>query len=89
MSDYCVPRLPLQVMIKREGHFSGELILTGRHYMFVPVPTEGDYLVEIRARAEGGDGPISRVRVSGDPPEFSDRVLRLCLPVCSLCVREV
>ncbi|XP_061085744.1 contactin 1b [Conger conger] len=53
-----------KVMIKREGHFSGKLTLTGRHYMVVPVPTEGDYLVEIRARAEGGDGPISRVRVS-------------------------
>ncbi|KAJ8264767.1 hypothetical protein GJAV_G00154890 [Gymnothorax javanicus] len=53
-----------KVMIKREGLFSGELILTGKHYMFVPIPSEGDYFMEIRARAEGGDGPITRIRVS-------------------------
>ncbi|XP_035258167.1 contactin 1b isoform X2 [Anguilla anguilla] len=53
-----------KVMIKKEGHFRGKLMLTGRHYMFMAVPSEGDLLVEVRARSEGGDGPISRIRIS-------------------------
>lgn len=55
-----------QVLFKKPGHLTGILYTTGKHYMDFPVPTEGDFVVEVRARSEGGDGPISRVRISGD-----------------------
>ncbi|XP_048866322.1 contactin 1b isoform X1 [Brienomyrus brachyistius] len=53
-----------KVLFKKPGHLTGILYTTGKHYMDFPVPTEGDFLVEVRARSEGGDGPISRVRIS-------------------------
>uniref|UniRef100_A0A8C1ZUV9 Contactin 1b n=1 Tax=Cyprinus carpio TaxID=7962 RepID=A0A8C1ZUV9_CYPCA len=42
------------------------LYTTGRHYIDFPMPETGDYIIEVRARCEGGDGPISQIRVQGE-----------------------
>uniref|UniRef100_A0A8B9L307 Contactin 1b n=1 Tax=Astyanax mexicanus TaxID=7994 RepID=A0A8B9L307_ASTMX len=51
------------ILFRKEGERYGKLYTTGRHYIDFPMPETGDYLVEIRARCEGGDGPISQIRV--------------------------
>uniref|UniRef100_A0A8B9L4K7 Contactin 1b n=1 Tax=Astyanax mexicanus TaxID=7994 RepID=A0A8B9L4K7_ASTMX len=54
------------ILFRKEGERYGKLYTTGRHYIDFPMPETGDYLVEIRARCEGGDGPISQIRVQGE-----------------------
>lgn len=49
-----------------EGERYGKLYTTGKHYIDFPMPETGDYIIEVRARCEGGDGPISQIRVQGE-----------------------
>ncbi|MBN3298345.1 CNTN1 protein, partial [Amia calva] len=55
-----------KVLYRQEGKADGQLFQTGLHYIELPVPKEGDYVVEVRAHSEGGDGAVARVRVSGN-----------------------
>ncbi|KPP61244.1 contactin-1-like [Scleropages formosus] len=54
-----------KVLYRKAGHRTGALYTTGKHYIDLPVPKEGNYIVEVRAHSEGGDGAISRVWVAG------------------------
>ncbi|KAJ8374120.1 hypothetical protein SKAU_G00047000 [Synaphobranchus kaupii] len=74
-----------KVLYRRVGYYTGVLTLTGRHYIWVPVPTEGNYVVEIRARCEGGDGPISRVRIQAGGVLGAQSLGVLTLLLVGLC----
>uniref|UniRef100_A0AAR2INW6 Contactin 1b n=1 Tax=Pygocentrus nattereri TaxID=42514 RepID=A0AAR2INW6_PYGNA len=52
-----------KILFRKEGERYGKLYTTGRHYIDFPMPETGDYVIEIRARCEGGDGPISQILV--------------------------
>ncbi|KAI2665439.1 Contactin-1 [Labeo rohita] len=54
-----------KILFRKEGERYGKLYTTGRHYFDFPMPETGDYVIEVRARCEGGDGPISQIRVQG------------------------
>uniref|UniRef100_A0A672SIN3 Contactin-1-like n=1 Tax=Sinocyclocheilus grahami TaxID=75366 RepID=A0A672SIN3_SINGR len=54
-----------KILFRKEGERYGKLYTTGRHYIDFPMPETGDYVIEVRARCEGGDGPISQIRVQG------------------------
>ncbi|KTF86270.1 hypothetical protein cypCar_00021535 [Cyprinus carpio] len=54
-----------KILFRKEGERYGKLYTTGRHYIDFPMPETGDYIIEVRARCEGGDGPISQIRVQG------------------------
>ncbi|KAL7867498.1 hypothetical protein SRHO_G00088820 [Serrasalmus rhombeus] len=54
-----------KILFRKEGERYGKLYTTGRHYIDFPMPETGDYVIEIRARCEGGDGPISQIQVQG------------------------
>uniref|UniRef100_A0AAR2K098 Contactin 1b n=1 Tax=Pygocentrus nattereri TaxID=42514 RepID=A0AAR2K098_PYGNA len=54
-----------KILFRKEGERYGKLYTTGRHYIDFPMPETGDYVIEIRARCEGGDGPISQILVQG------------------------
>lgn len=56
----------VKILFRKEGERYGKLYTTGRHYIDFPMPETGDYVIEIRARCEGGDGPISQIRVQGE-----------------------
>ncbi|XP_016390266.1 contactin-1a-like [Sinocyclocheilus rhinocerous] len=54
-----------KILFRKEGERYGKLYTTGRHYIDFPMPETGDYVIEVRARCEGGDGPISQISVQG------------------------
>uniref|UniRef100_A0A8C1Q1M5 Contactin 1b n=1 Tax=Cyprinus carpio TaxID=7962 RepID=A0A8C1Q1M5_CYPCA len=58
--------LKREILFRKEGERYGKLYTTGRHYIDFPMPETGDYVIEVRARCEGGDGPISQIRVQGE-----------------------
>uniref|UniRef100_A0A673HSV7 Contactin-1a-like n=1 Tax=Sinocyclocheilus rhinocerous TaxID=307959 RepID=A0A673HSV7_9TELE len=55
-----------KILFRKEGERYGKLYTTGRHYIDFPMPETGDYVIEVRARCEGGDGPISQISVQGE-----------------------
>ncbi|KAG7456081.1 hypothetical protein MATL_G00247960 [Megalops atlanticus] len=54
-----------KVLYRQAGHTTGKVYTTGKHSIDLPAPKEGDYVVEVRARSEGGDGAVAAVRISG------------------------
>ncbi|MGH0175049.1 UNVERIFIED_CONTAM: hypothetical protein FKN15_070022 [Acipenser sinensis] len=58
-----------KVLYRREGQPGGMLYSTGKHYIDIPVPKDGEYIVEVRAHSEGGDGAVAQVlyRREGQP----------------------
>ncbi|KAJ8269782.1 hypothetical protein COCON_G00123890 [Conger conger] len=54
-----------KVLYRPADHSKGKLYLTQKHYIDLPVHKGGDYVVEVRARTEGGDGAVAAVRISG------------------------
>ncbi|KAI2565132.1 CNTN1 isoform 4, partial [Pan troglodytes] len=35
-----------------------------KHSIEVPIPRDGEYVVEVRAHSDGGDGVVSQVKIS-------------------------
>lgn len=55
-----------KVLYRREGQPGGMLYSTGKHYIDIPVPKDGEYIVEVRAHSEGGDGAVAQVKITGE-----------------------
>ncbi|KAL7858029.1 hypothetical protein AOLI_G00181310 [Acnodon oligacanthus] len=54
-----------KVLYRQEGKSTGVLYTTDKQYIDLPMRKDGDYLVEVRAHSEGGDGAVAQVRISG------------------------
>ncbi|XP_018603052.1 contactin 1b isoform X2 [Scleropages formosus] len=78
-----------KVLYRKAGHRTGALYTTGKHYIDLPVPKEGNYIVEVRAHSEGGDGAISRVWVAAGRGAVSTQPfgLALLLLIAFSCLR--
>ncbi|KAG9342245.1 hypothetical protein JZ751_016747 [Albula glossodonta] len=76
-----------KVLVRKVGHHTGVLYSTGKHYIDLPRPLFGDYVVEVRARTIGGDGAVARIRISAKAalgaPSLSIATL-LLVALCSL-----
>uniref|UniRef100_A0A670ZM26 Contactin 1 n=1 Tax=Pseudonaja textilis TaxID=8673 RepID=A0A670ZM26_PSETE len=48
-----------KVLYRPDGQFNGTLFKTGNHYIEVPAPIKGQYVVEVRVHSEGGDGEVA------------------------------
>ncbi|XP_059191036.1 contactin-1a-like [Centropristis striata] len=76
-----------KVLYREKGHSSGTLYTTSRRYIDLPLPAHGDYVVEVRAHTEGGDGAVAQITITGggvmSAPSLS--VLSLLL-VALLCL---
>lgn len=55
----------LKVLYRQEGQSTGTLYTTNKESIDLPIPKDGDYLVEVRAQSKGGDGAVAQVRISG------------------------
>uniref|UniRef100_A0A8C1XTT7 Contactin 1 n=1 Tax=Cyprinus carpio TaxID=7962 RepID=A0A8C1XTT7_CYPCA len=53
-----------KVLYRQEGQPSGMLYTTVKQSIDLPMK-KGDYLVEVRAHSEGGDGAVAQVRIAG------------------------
>lgn len=61
-----VPRLGVsKVLYRPDGQHDGKLYSTHKHSIEVPIPRDGEYVVEVRAHSDGGDGVVSQVKISG------------------------
>ncbi|XP_060770609.1 contactin-1a [Neoarius graeffei] len=67
-----------KVLYRQDGHSTGVLYTTNKYFIELPLHKDGDYLVEVRAQSEGGDGAVAQVRI---PAEWASSASPL-----SLCV---
>ncbi|KAM8972050.1 contactin-1 [Pelodytes ibericus] len=75
-----------KVLYRPDGKIEGKLYSTGKHYIEVPAPKEGEYIVEIRASSEGGDGEVSSIKISSDAARMFPTILGMLLPILSLLI---
>ncbi|KAM7414915.1 hypothetical protein PAMA_019637 [Pampus argenteus] len=53
-----------KVLHRQQGHSTGTLYTTNRRYIDLPLLTDGNYVVEVRAYTEGGDGAVARINIT-------------------------
>ncbi|XP_059508286.1 contactin 1b isoform X1 [Stegostoma tigrinum] len=53
-----------KVLYRRAGTVNSTLLQTVGHNINIPIHDEGDYIVEVRAYGEGGDGAVNSVKIS-------------------------
>ncbi|KAH0616608.1 hypothetical protein JD844_027850 [Phrynosoma platyrhinos] len=73
-----------KVLYRPDGQFNGTLFKTGKHYIEVPAPLKGQYVVEVRVHSEGGDGEVAQVRIPGAAVGISPSCLGLLLPAIGI-----
>ncbi|XP_039989807.1 contactin-1a-like [Xiphias gladius] len=54
-----------KVLYRQQGHSTGTLYTTSKRYIDLPLPTDGNYVVEVRAHTEGGDGAVAKIHITG------------------------
>lgn len=69
-----------KVLYRPDGQHEGKLFSTGKHTIEVPVPSDGEYVVEVRAHSEGGDGEVAQIKISGATAGVPTLLLGLVLP---------
>lgn len=52
-----------RVLYRKQGHSSGSLFYTQKLYIDLPLHTDGNYVVEVRAHTEGGDGSVGQTEI--------------------------
>lgn len=67
-----------QVLYRPDGQHDGKLYSTHKHSIEVPIPRDGEYVVEVRAHSDGGDGVVSQVKISGKPVIWDTFPLSTC-----------
>ncbi|XP_066489779.1 contactin-1 [Tiliqua scincoides] len=73
-----------KVLYRPDGQFNGTLYKTGKHYIEVPAPVKGQYVVEVRVHSEGGDGEVAQVKIPGAAAGISPSCLGLLLSVIGI-----
>ncbi|XP_046889540.1 contactin-1a-like [Hypomesus transpacificus] len=54
-----------KVLYRQAGLSTGTLYTTLKKFIDLPLYKDGDYVVEVRAHTEGGDGAVAQVRIAG------------------------
>ncbi|KAK9399608.1 contactin-1 [Crotalus adamanteus] len=73
-----------KVLYRPDGQFNGTLFKTGNHYIEVPAPVKGQYIVEVRVHSEGGDGEVALVKIPGAAAGIFPSCLGLLLPALGI-----
>ncbi|XP_013875193.1 contactin-1a [Austrofundulus limnaeus] len=75
-----------KVLFKPKGSGGPTLYTTNKQYIELRLPADGEYLVEVRAHTEGGDGAVAQISIKGGGiiPTVSLRVPSLLLVVLLL-----
>jgi len=74
-----------KVLYRPDGQHDGKLYSTHKHSIEVPIPRDGEYVVEVRAHSDGGDGVVSQVKISGTSTLLPS-LLGLLLPAFGILV---
>lgn len=54
------------MLYRQEGHSTGTLYTTTKQSIDLPLHTDGNYVVEVRAHTEGGDGAVAQISITGN-----------------------
>ncbi|XP_074488436.1 contactin-1a [Sebastes fasciatus] len=54
-----------KVLFRQEGHSSSTLYTTSKRSIDILLPGHGNYVVEVRAHSEGGDGAVAKISITG------------------------
>lgn len=54
------------MLYRQQGHSTGTLYTTSRQYIDLPLHADGNYVVEVRAHTEGGDGAVAKIDITGN-----------------------
>lgn len=54
-----------RILYRQEGQSTGTLYTTIKRSIDLPLPANGNYVVEVRAHTEGGDGAMTKIQVTG------------------------
>lgn len=63
-----------QVLLRQQGHSTATLYATHEQHIDLPLHTDGNYVVEVRAHSEGGDGAVAQINITSN-----SRIHRLLL----------
>ena len=58
------------MLYKQKGNSTGTLYSTSKRYIELPLRRDGEYVVEVRAHTEGGDGTVAQIDITGDSQIF-------------------
>ncbi|XP_075713175.1 contactin-1 [Rhinoderma darwinii] len=75
-----------KILYKPAGQHAGTLYSTGEHSLEVPVPREGECIVEVRAHSEGGDGAVAFIKLTSDTSGIFPSIIGILLPTFGLLV---
>ncbi|XP_073506814.1 contactin-1-like isoform X2 [Phyllobates terribilis] len=78
--------LGYKVLYKPVGQHAGTLYSTGDHRLEVPIPREGECIVEVRAHSEGGDGAVAYIKLTSDTSGMFPSIIGILLPTFGLLV---
>ncbi|XP_047452127.1 contactin-1a isoform X2 [Mugil cephalus] len=53
-----------RVLYRQQGYSTGTLYTTNKRYIELQLPTNGTYVVEVRAHTEGGDGAMAQIELT-------------------------
>uniref|UniRef100_A0A4W3J257 Contactin 1 n=1 Tax=Callorhinchus milii TaxID=7868 RepID=A0A4W3J257_CALMI len=73
-----------KVLYRRDGTVNGTLLQTLNHNIDIPVYDEGDYIVEVRAYSEGGDGAVGSIKISKGTYGTGSHSLFISMVQCSV-----
>uniref|UniRef100_A0A3Q3JEG8 Contactin 1 n=1 Tax=Monopterus albus TaxID=43700 RepID=A0A3Q3JEG8_MONAL len=54
-----------KVLCRQQGHPNGTLYMTSKRYIDLRLIPDVDYVVEVRAYTEGGDGAVAKIKITG------------------------
>ncbi|KAJ8382833.1 hypothetical protein SKAU_G00036110 [Synaphobranchus kaupii] len=74
-----------KVLVRPADHTTGKVYNTRKNYIDFPAPKDGDYVVEVCARSEGGYGAMAAVRISGGAVMSAQSLSLAVLLLVSLC----
>lgn len=76
-----------RVLYRKQGESSGKLYTTRTLYIDLPLRSDGNYVVEVRAHTEGGEGPVGKIEIqSGGATALGSLSSSLLLLVALLCL---
>lgn len=75
-----------KILYKPAGQHAGTLYSTGEHSLLVPVPREGECIVEVRAHSEGGDGAVAFIKLTSDTSGIFPSIIGILLPTFGLLI---
>lgn len=78
-----------QVLYKQKGMPTGTLYSTNKRSIELPLRTDGEYVVEVRAHTEGGDGAVAQISAPPGNSQTRGRTQNYSTSLLSIIVQHL